>query len=329
MDKVYNVVIIGAGAIGAGYDAPGSPYFLTHAHAFSAHDGFNLVGFVDHNSAVAADAARKWETSSFSSFNEAYLKVKIDVVCVAVPDQYHFNVLKELSSYDNLFILTEKPLTENLEEAREIISIFKKRGINASINFKRSFLPEIIAIKNRIHDNEFGDITYAQGFYNKGFKHNGSHLINLFINLTGLISLRLNSYNGEIDDFTSEDPSISVTLSGPKDFEFVIKAFHESHYPIFELDFHFEKGRIRVLDAGRTIEVYKVIINKAFGSSRLLQMVESIETSIDRSMYITAENVYLSIHNNETLLSPIEDGLQVIQFIDSILKEIKLKKCQN
>ena len=47
MDKSFNVLIIGAGNIGALYDTPDMDKVLTHAHAFSIINGFKLLGFVD------------------------------------------------------------------------------------------------------------------------------------------------------------------------------------------------------------------------------------------------------------------------------------------
>ena len=56
--RTYNVLIVGAGNIGSGYDNPNSIEFLTHAHAFVNHDGFNLIGFVEPNNVVGLNAAK-------------------------------------------------------------------------------------------------------------------------------------------------------------------------------------------------------------------------------------------------------------------------------
>ena len=44
---IFNALVIGSGNVGAFYDEPSSTHCLTHAHAFTKHDGFHLVGFVD------------------------------------------------------------------------------------------------------------------------------------------------------------------------------------------------------------------------------------------------------------------------------------------
>ena len=53
-----NVVIIGAGKIGAFFDSPDSSNILTHAHAFTANRNFRLLGFVDKDLNQAGRAAQ-------------------------------------------------------------------------------------------------------------------------------------------------------------------------------------------------------------------------------------------------------------------------------
>lgn len=64
MGKSYNVLIIGAGNIGAFFDMPYSKNVLTHAHAFSKVEGFNLLGFVDVDNKKAIEAANIWNAKA-------------------------------------------------------------------------------------------------------------------------------------------------------------------------------------------------------------------------------------------------------------------------
>lgn len=321
--KIFNVLILGAGSIGAGYDHPGDSVFLTHAHAFSSNPNFRLLGFVDSNLNVAIAAAEKWGCSYFESVEGAFDNNIIDVICVAVPDHYHYETLKFLTKYKNVFFLVEKPLTRELSEAKELVEILKNNDTRASINFKRGFIPEIVNIKRRSRNGELGKLLYAQGYYNKGFKHNGSHLLHLFISLTGIVELKVKSYLGSIIDFTEEDPSHSFLLSNSDDCQFLIKAFREQNYPIFELDLHFEKERIRIFEAGKIMEHYKVEQNNIFNGHSLLQKVAEYETEVDKSMLYAAENIHQFLANKQGLLVPIEDGLRVMELTNDILSQIE------
>ena len=82
----YNVLIIGAGNIGALYDSPGSNHILTHAHAFSKTPGFSLIGFFDTDFEKAHHAAQRWNTQVFKTLEEVFASYTIDIVSMCVPD---------------------------------------------------------------------------------------------------------------------------------------------------------------------------------------------------------------------------------------------------
>ena len=92
----YNVIIIGAGQIGAFYDTPERAEILSHAHAFYKHRGFNLLGFVDVNKFKARKAAKIWGGGSYGDISSAFNNNRIDIAVVAVPDEQHGKILKQL-----------------------------------------------------------------------------------------------------------------------------------------------------------------------------------------------------------------------------------------
>ena len=47
MAKKFNVLVIGAGKIGALFDHPNDIKILTHAHAYKTNPNFEIVGFAD------------------------------------------------------------------------------------------------------------------------------------------------------------------------------------------------------------------------------------------------------------------------------------------
>ena len=75
--RIYNVLIIGAGKIGAFFDQPGSENILTHAHAFSTHPGFKLLGFVDSNAGQAQKAVSIWGGEYFNNLMRPYINIEL------------------------------------------------------------------------------------------------------------------------------------------------------------------------------------------------------------------------------------------------------------
>jgi predicted dehydrogenase len=302
---------------------PGSGQYLTHAHAFVDHPGFELVGFIDKDPNAGRAAAQKWGVRYFSSIEEAISNNDISVFTVAVPDDHHYSVLLELTRLENIFVFTEKPLTSTLEEAERIVALYQKKKISALINFKRSFIPEIVRLKNDILRNRWGRLISINGAYGKGFLHNGSHLLDLIVSFTRTSKWELERLVNTITDYTEVDQSYSLVIQNADKVICNIQAFDQRKFGIFELDLFFEKGRVRIIDLSKKIEISEVKVDSVFSGFETLVKTESIDTDINRSLYYSIENIYAHLNGTSTLAVPIERGLEVMRLSDHLLTAIK------
>src|SRR5574344_659316 len=135
--KLYKVIIIGAGNIGAFFDTPASNRVLTHAHAFYHHKNFRLVGFYDVDYEKAKLAAKLWNCQAFAELDAAMEEA--EVVCCTVSDTYHYEVLKKIANYSVKLVFTEKPLTKTIEEAQEIAELYQEKKLPIQVNYTRRF----------------------------------------------------------------------------------------------------------------------------------------------------------------------------------------------
>jgi predicted dehydrogenase len=307
----YNVIIIGAGNIGALFDSPDSKNVLTHAHAFTKHTGFNLIGFIDIDGKKAHQAAELWGCKTFRNIEEVFSSGNIDVACVAVPDEYHYNVLKEVSEFPLQVIFAEKPLTKTYSEADEISKIFLEKKIDVVVNYSRRFVPEFEKIKNDIEKGIYGEYLTGTGYYGKGIIHNGSHLIDLLRYLIGEIDT-IKPISSK-SDFYSDDKSISAFLTFENNRPFFIQTVDFRKYTIFEIDILFERKRIRIYDSGFKIEEYDIQENTIFkGYKNIVKTVE-IDTSLHNALYNAAENIYRHLTEGQNLKCNIEDGFKTLR----------------
>jgi len=290
MSKLFNVLIIGAGNIGAFYDNPQSKNILTHAHAFKKHFGFNLLGFVDLNSQRAQDAANLWGVEAFPTLDAALSKHHVDIVVVAVSDEHHYSVLKELSKYSLKLIFTEKPLTKKIDEGTEIVDIFKERNIPIIINYSRRFVPEFSTLKDEIASGAFGTYLSGSGYYGKGTLHNGSHMVDLLIFLFG--NIYKTQTVSRVYDHYDDDPSCSAILTIKSGGKFFMQGIDCRGYSLFELDLLFEKQRVRIFESGFKIEYYEVVESQIFAGYHELKKTKCIDTKLINSISLASDSIY-------------------------------------
>lgn len=320
MKKQYNVLIVGAGKIGAFFDTPYSKNIFTHAHAFCKTEGFNLLGFVDVSETKGNEAASLWNVKCFSTLEEAFSKNKIDVVSVCVPDDYHYYILKKISEFPIKLVFAEKPLAKNINQAEEIIKIYKEKNISCLVNYSRRFVAEFNILKDNILKSKYGEFICGNGYYGKGILHNGSHLIDLLRYLIGEIKdFKVINHNF---DFYDDDPSVSAILNFEKGGNFVMQNMPCNNYTIFELELLFEHKRIRIIDSGFKIEEYSVIDSKVFSGYKNLFEEKEYETELNKAMLNATINIYNNLVYDEELKCTLEDGYKDMEVCERLKVDI-------
>lgn len=320
MKKQYNVLIVGAGNIGAFFDIPSSENILTHANAFLKTEGFNLLGFVDVSEKKGKEAAKLWNVNYFSTLEEAFSKNKIDVASVCVPDEYHYEVLRKISDFPIKLVFAEKPLAKNINQAKEIIKIYKEKNIKCLVNYSRRFVPELNMLKDSILKSQYGKFICGTGYYGKGILHNGSHLIDLLRYLIGEIE-DFKVINHHFD-FYDDDPSVSAILKLEKGGDFIMQNMPCINYTIFELELLFEQKRIKIVDSGFKIEEYSVLDSKIFSGYKNLFKEKEYETELNKAMLNAVINIYNNLEYDEELKCTLEDGYKDMQVCERLKMDI-------
>lgn len=85
-----------------------------------------LVGIYDQDPDRAASIAEKYKTDAFSELDK--LLSQVDAVIVAVPTFLHHEIAKKALS-NGKHVLVEKPISETLDQAKELVSIAQEKGL--------------------------------------------------------------------------------------------------------------------------------------------------------------------------------------------------------
>ena len=312
--KKYKVLIIGAGNIGAMFDNPESEEILTHAHGFLKSPYFQLKGFYDVDEKKAQEAAKRWNTESFSDLETALKET--DVVCCCVPDEFHYDMLKQIAEYPVKLVITEKPLTKTLNEAEEVQKLYQ--NIPCMVNYSRRFLKEFWELKEKI--SGYGHFLKGNGYYGKGILHNGSHMIDFLGYLFDGIDSYENPENA-ICDFYADDSSCDVKLKIGNGV-FRMNSIDCSAATIFELDLFFEKARVRILDGGVKIETYFVKESPTYVGYYNYILEEVKEVDYSNAILGLVENAANFLEGKEELKSSIDSAKRVLELCLSIQGEL-------
>ena len=181
----YNILIIGCGNQGCMSDIPGSnneQKIISFAKAFKGHKNTNELIFYDIDIEKAKEAATIWD-GIFTCDLELALK-HADIVIIATTDNKHYELLKKSAEYDLKLVICEKPICEDLKQAREIVELYKRKNIPLMINHTRRFLPYYDKLK------QYGKPVYATCAFNRGWLHTGTHAIDFF-NMLGANNYRM------------------------------------------------------------------------------------------------------------------------------------------
>lgn len=302
----YKAVIIGAGRIGSGFDKPGSRDILTHARAYEDNRYMELSGIYDIDQEVSQKASRKWGCRSFVDFKEIK-QAKPDIVSICTPDKTHYECLKLVAGIKPKLVICEKPITSNLKETEAIINLYKKSGIPVLINYTRRFNKIFQKLKKEIVRKKYGKILSGSGIYTNGILHNGSHMVDFSSYLLGdIIDIKTIK---KIENYDNrDDANISGFIKFSKCDQFYIIGNNSKKYSIFEMDFLFEKARIKLLDEGYYLSVSKIINDPVFKGYKCLSKPSITETGLNQSLKILMENAINHLSKKTPLICGLNEA---------------------
>lgn len=129
---MVRVGIIGAGVMGA-----------NHTRVYSMMKGVELVGLADLDVSRSAAVAKQFKTRAFDDYKELFKN--IDAVTIAASTEAHYALAKEALEA-GLDVLLEKPITETVDQADELIEIANKGGRILMVGHVERFNPAIMEL---------------------------------------------------------------------------------------------------------------------------------------------------------------------------------------
>lgn len=149
---MLNVAVIGLGGIGK-----------THTNWYSQNKDVKIVALCDILTDRVDPVAQKYGVKAYHDIDEMLASEQIDAVSVATAGQenggHHYEpTMKCLAAGKH--VLVEKPISNNIEHAREMVRFAKEQNVLLGVNLNHRFTPAAERAKQLLADGQLGEVLF-------------------------------------------------------------------------------------------------------------------------------------------------------------------------
>ena len=149
MDKV-RIGIIGVGYLGT-----------QHARILSYLEGAELKGVADIDLKKSMIIGNRHGVSYYQNFVD--MLDEIDAAIVAAPTSEHYSITEKLLK-EGKAVLVEKPMTDTVEQAEELVDLAKKNQLVLQVGHLGRFNPAVEALQDLISEPKFIEVQRLGSF---------------------------------------------------------------------------------------------------------------------------------------------------------------------
>ena len=176
MDKNYNVAIIGCGGI-------------SHMHAgwYVNEPRASLIAIADIDAnRVKAYSEQYSIEKQYTDYIEMLETEEIDLVSVCTRPKLHAPIVIETAKHGVKGIISEKPMAENLGQARAMLETCSQHGVKLAIDHQTRFSAAYLTAAQMIAEAVIGDLVRIHGICSGGdLKDNATHTVDIMRFLYG------------------------------------------------------------------------------------------------------------------------------------------------
>ncbi|MBS4208875.1 Gfo/Idh/MocA family oxidoreductase [Bacillus sp. FJAT-50079] len=199
MKEVIRCAVLGLGRLG-----------YWHAENLATKiKGAELVCVIDPLAGRAEEVARELGIKNWSQNpDDAFFDDTIDAIVIVTPTSTHAEmIIRAAENGKQVFV--EKPLTQELDEADEVIEVIEKQKTICQVGFMRRFDPAYAEAKKRIDAGDIGTPLYF-----KGVSRDGNVPHEEFIKHSGGIFLDIAIHDYDIARYLMNQEVSSITSNG-------------------------------------------------------------------------------------------------------------------
>ena len=153
MSQTIKAAIVGTGFIGP-----------AHLEALRRIPNVMVTGLVEVNQELAEEKARLLGIPNAYTFEDMLKVSEIDVVHICTPNFLHYAQAKAVLEAGK-HVICEKPLAVKIDEAEELVSLAKSKGLVNAVHFNLRYYPVVRQMKTMRESGDLGEVYAVLGSY--------------------------------------------------------------------------------------------------------------------------------------------------------------------
>jgi predicted dehydrogenase len=320
---MLKVGVLGAGHLGK-----------IHLRLLNQSEKYELVGFYDAFEENANKVAAEFGYKKFDSIAE--LIAAVDVVDIVTPTMQHFECAKQvIEAGKHIFI--EKPISNTVAEAEEIIALAKKHNVKGQVGHVERFNPAFTAVKDKINNPMFIETHRLAEFNPRGT--DVPVVLDLMIHdidaILSVVKSKVKSINASGVAVISDSPDISNAriefengcVANITSSRISMKNMRKSRF--FQKDAYISVDYldkvcevVRMKDAPEVPGDFDMILQNAEGVKKQIYF-DNPHIDTNNAILDELETFADAINNNTTPIVTLEDGTEALRVAYQIIEGMK------
>ncbi|WP_052910555.1 Gfo/Idh/MocA family protein [Riemerella anatipestifer] len=319
--------MINAGLVGAGHLGK------IHLRLLQQSEKYNLVGFYDADAENGKRLEAEFGYKYYPNFED--LLNDIEMLDIVTPTLFHYDYAQKAIDHGKHFFI-EKPVTQTLEQAEDIIRRCTEKGIKAQVGHVERYNPAFIATKPYIQNPMFIEIHRLAEFNPRGT--DVSVVLDLMIHdldiLLSLVKSKVKNIHASGVCVVSKTPDITNAriefengcVANLTTSRISMKAMRKSRFfqkdAYISVDFLEKKAEvIRMKDAPENPSDFDMIIENAEGEkSQIIFEYPNIQPN--NAILDELESFAEAITNNKEVEVSLQDGTEALRVALEIMRLI-------
>jgi len=289
---ISKCAIVGLGRMGCGFDdRPNVKTVNTHAGSYKIMKKAKLVAFCDIDEAKLEKYGTKYSVKSrYQDYNEMFENEELDFVSICTLADSHLEIVKSAAKNGVRGIFLEKPISDSLKSASEIVDVCKKNKIILQIDHQRRFDPFFHYVKKFLDKGKIGNIQLVMIFYGAGISNTGTHVFDLLRFLFGEAKFVKGKFSAN-KSTNPTDPNIDVEIEFKNKTIVKLNALDVGNYGILEMDVFGTTGRLKINLVSNETAYYRISQKNNFVYKELEKSNFKIKQSNQSSIILGLQNL--------------------------------------